>query len=270
MNVGNLKVCLMPLEIFWGDKEKNLLEFQKRLDCVEKDTDLVVVPETFTTGFPGQDDDLSVSQLAETDEGPTIRLITTSSVKYNFAIAGSFIAKSEKGNVNRAFFATPDGQIVFADKRHLFSYSGEDKLFVPGDKRLVSSFRGWNISLIVCYDLRFPVWCRNVRNEYDLLIAVANWPVSRIKVWDTLLQARAMENSAFVCGVDCKGIDTRGSEYNGSSHLFDYKGIDIAVNISDNDFLYASLNRKRIDDYRQKFPVWKDADIFSIDIQKTK
>lgn len=266
MIAGNLKICMIPLEIFWGDKEKNLLDFQKKLELVESDTDLVVLPETFTTGFPSPDDDLTVKQVAETDNGKTIRIVKECSEKYNFAIAGSFIAKTETGCSNRAFFATPDKEVFFADKRHLFSYSGEDKFFEPGHERLSITFRGWNIAMIVCYDLRFPVWCRNVNNEFDLMIAVANWPVSRIRVWDTLLQARAMENSSFVCGVDCKGIDSRGSEYNGSCHVFDYKGIDIAVNISDNDLLYASLNKKRLDDFRQKFPVWKDADSFSLNL----
>lgn len=266
MNGQNLKVCLIPLEIFWGNKEKNLREFQKKLESVEIDTDLVVIPETFTTGFPSVDDELSVDQLAEVDNGPTMQFVKECSEKHNFAIAGSFIAKNEKGCYNRAFFAAPNQPIIFENKRHLFSYSGENKFFIPGNKRLLTSYRGWNISMVVCYDLRFPIWCRNFNNEYDLLIAIANWPLSRIRVWDTLLQARAMENSAFVCGVDCKGIDTRGSEYNGSSHLFDYKGIDLALNISDNDLLYASLNHKRLEEYRQKFPVWKDSDSFLLNI----
>ena len=139
---------------------------------------------------------------------------------------------------NSSFFLEPSGDEYYSAKKHLFSPGGENKLFKPGTKRLSVRYRGWNISIIVCYDLRFPVWCRNRRNEYDLLIAMANWPVSRIDTWDTLLKARALENSAYVCGVNCRGIDDLGGDYNGSSHVFNYKGKDLAVNVSDDGLLY--------------------------------
>ena len=118
--------------------------------------------------------------------------------------------------------------------------------------------------MIICYDIRFPVWCRNRNNEYDLMIAVANWPVSRVDTWDTLLKARAMENSAYVCGVNCRGIDELGGDYNGSSHVFNYKGKDIAVDVSEDGLLYAGLSMQKLINYREKFPSWKDADEFEL------
>ena len=125
-------------------------------------------------------------------------------------------------------------------------------------------FRGWNISMIVCYDLRFPVWCRNKNNEYDLLLAIANWPASRVETWDILLQARAIENPAYVCGVNCCGIDNKGSDYNGSSHLFDFRGKDIADKIDNDGVLYASLSMEKLTTYRERFAFWKDADEFEL------
>ncbi|MCH5232462.1 MAG: nitrilase family protein [Muribaculaceae bacterium] len=262
----NLKVCLVPMEIRWGEKSRNLLKVEDLLKNVESDTKLVVLPETFSTGFPSPDNISLIKELAEPDDGQTIKALRKLSEGYGYAITGSFLAYDSGCFYNRIFFIYPDGDVKFANKRHLFAYGGENKIFKPGNSRLTVNYLGWNICLIVCYDLRFPVWCRNVNNDYDIMVAVANWPVSRINVWETLLKARAMENSAYVCGVDCKGIDTRGSEYNGSSHLFDYKGNDLALAINDSPLLYASLNYEKLLDYREKFPVWKDNDYFELKI----
>lgn len=253
------------MEIMWGDKEKNLETLRAIFDKVHPETDLVVLPETFSTGFPSSDMQKNIAAFAEENEGQTISLLKQLSAAHNVAIAGSFIAKDGEKLLNRSFFLEPGGDEYFSAKRHLFSPGGEDKIFTPGEKRLNVRFRGWNISMIVCYDLRFPVWCRNRKNEYDLLIAIANWPVSRIDTWDTLLKARAMENSAYVCGVNCRGIDDLGGDYNGSSHVFNYKGKDLATDISEDGLLYAGLSMQRLENYRAKFPSWKDADDFTLD-----
>lgn len=254
------------MEIKWGDKKKNLDTFKQLISHVEQDTDIVVLPETFSTGFLSPEDLDYIKETAETINGETISLIKEECVRHQFAIAGSFVSATSEGFFNKAFFAMPDGNVKFADKRHLFAYGGENKIFVPGTDRLSLNYKGWNIAMIICYDLRFPVWCRNFHNEYDILLTVANWPASRIDVWNTLLKARALENSSYVCGVNCKGIDDRGSEYNGESSLFDFKGKDLAIKLNNVNLLYASAVKQELDNYRTKFPIWKDADQFELKI----
>lgn len=264
MTSDNLNLCLIPLEIFWENKEHNISMLERKFAEIHPETDLVIVPETFSTGFPTGVEKEDIRELAEKNTGETIERLKELSRKYNVAIAGSFIADSGGLLFNRAFFIEPSGDEYFADKRHLFAPGGENEVFTPGDKRLRVRFRGWNIAMVVCYDLRFPVWCRNVDNEYDLLIAIANWPVARIAVWDTLLQARALENLAYVCGVNCRGIDKHGHDYNGSSAVFDFKGKDLTVKVSDDGLLYSSLSRHKLETFREKFPAWKDADKFDL------
>lgn len=263
---NKLTLCLVPLEIVWGEKEKNLLSLQEIFKNINRQTDLVVLPETFSTGFPSNEMQKDLLQFSETTSGKTISLIKKLSNDFNVAITGSFIAQEKDGLYNKSFFVEPYGKVTYSAKRHLFSPGGENKVFKQGNKRLSVEYKGWKISLVVCYDLRFPVWCRNYHNEYDLLIAIANWPVSRIDTWDTLLKARALENSSYVCGVNCRGIDELGGDYNGSSHVFNYKGKDIAVDIDNNGLLYAGLSMQRLINFRDKFPSWKDADEFKIQI----
>ena len=264
MNERILKVCLAPTEIFWGDKQKNIENLKNIFSNIHPETDLLILPELFSTGFPSDRDKEAFRELAEKNTGDTIDILKNCCEENNLAIAGSFLADSGGLLYNRAFFIEPSGDEYFADKRHLFSLGGEDKFLRAGDARLSVRFRGWNISLIVCYDIRFPVWCRNKDNEYDLLIAVANWPASRIDTWDTLLKARAIENQSYVCGVNCKGIDHTGSEYNGSSHVFNYRGKDIIIKITEDGLLYASLSMQKLNSYRERFPFWKDAEDFTI------
>lgn len=259
-----LKICMAPLEITWGNKDKNLENLKNIFSKIIPETDLVVLPETFSTGFPSSEMQDNIESFAESMEGETVALLKELSYEHQTAIAGSFIAKEDGKLLNRSFFIEPEGKITISAKKHLFSPGGENKIFHAGDKRLNVNYKGWKITMIVCYDLRFPVWCRNYKNEYDLLIAVANWPVSRIDTWDTLLKARALENSAYVCGVNCRGIDDLGGDYNGSSHLFNYKGKDLAVDINEDGLLYAGLSMQRLQNFRDKFPSWKDADPFQL------
>lgn len=260
-----LKLCLAPTEIFWGDKNRNIEFLENIFRNVHEETDLIVLPEMFSTGFPSNKNKEEFRELAERNTGKTIELLKQFSSDKNLAVAGSFIADSGGLLFNRAFFIEPSGDEYFADKRHLFSLGGEDKIFKTGDKRLSVRFRGWNISMIICYDLRFPVWCRNCNLEYDLMIAIANWPDARIDTWDTLLKARAIENESYVCGVNCKGIDNMGCQYNGSSHVFDYKGKDIVVKANKEGLLYSTLSMKKLNRYREKFPFWKDNDSFNLE-----
>lgn len=268
MTINDLNVCLFPMEIKWGDKESNLTMLEETLSRVHPATDLLVVPETFSTGFPAGDDKETVRAVAERNTGATVDKLKSLARRHNLAIAGSFIAETGGLLCNRAFFIEPSGDETFADKRHLFTMAGEHNVFSPGHRRLKVRYRGWEIAMVVCYDIRFPVWCRNRSNEYDLLIAVANWPEVRVDAWNKLLVARAIENEAYVCGVDCAGTDTKGFGYDGSSAVIDFKGKDISVRQEDG-LIYASLSREKLDRFREKFPAWRDADNFSIDVDST-
>ena len=255
-----MRVTIIQDIIFWADKAANIQKVEDQLILLAGKTDLVVLPEMFTTGFC-----TDKLHLAETMEGETVHNLKNWSVRYKMAIAGSFIATEDDKVYNRAFFVFPSGQIETADKRHLFSFGGEDEYFSSGDKRLVVNYLGFNILVLVCYDIRFPVWSRNVNNEYDLLIFVADFPQRRIMDWDILLQARAVENQSYVCGVNRVGIDGLGIDYDGHSALLDFKA---------NPLLHFSENKTSIQTseitidplnlYRQKFAVWRDADKFEI------
>lgn len=260
----DLKVALVPFTIEWENKENNLQALEMLMASIHPMTDLVILPETFSTGFPTGKEKDEVRGWAERNTGDTIDRLKILSNKYKMAICGSFIADTGGSLYNRLFFIEPSGDETFSDKRHLFTMAGEDKVFSRGHERMKVRYRGWNIAMIACYDIRFPIWCRNKGNEYDLLIAVANWPKVRVGAWNALLKARAIENEAYVCGVNCKGIDSHGYEYDGASDAIDFKGKSVAVALEGSDILYATLSRDRLDSFREKFPAWRDADDFRI------
>lgn len=255
-----LKIALFPQQIAWGNKAYNIDTLLALMQRVHPETDLLVLPETFSTGFPAGHDKETIRPMAERNTGKTMETIKAISRASGMAIAGSFIADSGGLLFNRAFFIEPNGEESFADKRHLFSMAGEDKIFRAGTERLAVRFRGWNIAMIVCYDIRFPIWCRNRGLEYDLLIGVANWPKARAAAWELLLQARAVENLAYVAGVNCTGTDDHGYEYGGETHLYDFKGKDISNFDATTGIVYAYLDHEKLARFREKFPVWKDAD----------
>ncbi len=252
------------MPIAWGDKRANLDTLASICERMHPDTDLLVLPEAFSTGFPSGMDKEQVRPLAERNTGATIDFVKALARRHNVAITGSYIADTGGSLYNRAFFIEPGGEETFADKRHLFTMAGEHKIFSSGHGRLRVRYRGWNIAMVICYDIRFPVWCRNVRNEYDLLLAVANWPVARVDAWNKLLLARAIENEAYVAGVDCTGTDPGGFEYDGASHIIDFKGKPITVTAPDG-LLYAHLDHEALDRFRSKFPAWQDADDFNME-----
>lgn len=255
-----MRITLIQDIIHWADKSANLQKVGAQLAALAGQTDLVVLPEMFTTGFCTNQLD-----LAETMKDETVKMLCDWAVKYQLAITGSFIANDTKRIYNRAFFVFPSGEIETADKRHLFSMGGEHKHFSPGNKRLLVNYCGFNIYVLVCYDVRFPVWSRNVANEYDLLIYVANFPQRRIADWDILLKARAIENQSYVCGVNRVGKDGVGIEYNGHSALLDFKANSLLTfpeNIT--SVQTAEINIEPLQNYRQKFAVWCDADEFEI------
>lgn len=255
-----LRLSLVQFDIAWEDKRTNLEFIHSTLKELSGNTDIAVFPEMCTTGFS-----MNSKALAETNDGETLSLLKKWSEAYQIAVCGSFIADNGDGHFyNRAFFITPDKEFYY-DKKHLFRMGSELNYFSAGKSRTVFEHKGFNICLQVCYDLRFPVWSRNVDKEYDLLIYVASWPVSRIKAWDALLPARAIENMCYVCGVNRVGQDGNGLIYNGNSKLINAKGDEIStmkLNFSQTETVYIS--KSELERFRMKFPVWKDGDKFEI------
>ena len=203
--MNDLRITPIQTDIIWENKEANLNKQQITLQKLKGTTDIVIFPEMFTTGFS-----MNSRNLAETENGETISRLKYWANTYEFALAGSFICNQNDKFYNRGFFIAPGNQIRFYDKRHLFRVGKENLSFSEGQQQTIISYKGWNICLSICYDLRFPVWLRNNNIRYDLLIIPACWPHSRISVWDILLQARAIENQAYVCGVNRIGHDPTG------------------------------------------------------------
>ena len=257
-----MRITLIQDSIFWADKTANLRKTGEQLAALAGQTDLVVLPEMFTTGFCTND-----LHLAETMEGETVKTLKQWAQEYQLAITGSFIASENAKIYNRAFFVFPNGEIQTADKRHLFSMGSEHLHFSAGDKRMIVNYCSFNISVLVCYDIRFPVWARNVNNEYDLLVYVANFPQKRINDWDNLLRARAVENQSFVCGLNRIGVDGLNIPYNGHSVLLDYKA-NALLTFRENETSIQTfeLQQEPLQLYRQRFSVWRDSDEFEINI----
>lgn len=255
----DLRITIVQAPIWWEDRDKNLEYYNERIRPLAGTTDLVVLPETFTTGFSMQ-----VERLADTMEGPSVVAMKEWASRYRLAVAGSIIIRVGEKYFNRFLFVTPDGDCRFYDKRHLFRMAQEDRYFTAGATRGLVQWKNWNICLQVCYDLRFPVWSRNIGNEYDLLLYVANWPEARKQAWKTLLPARAVENLAYVCGVNRVGTDGKGFDYSGDSMIVSPKGEILADAGNKEEVLTFLLKKSNLSKIRAKFPVWKDADIFRL------
>ncbi|MCC8154709.1 MAG: amidohydrolase [Tannerellaceae bacterium] len=257
-----LRLSMIQSHIVWEDQEENLGYYGELLRRVSGKCDVAVLPETFSTGFS-----MDVEDLADVPDGITVQTVKEWAFKYNLAVVGSFIVKEKQHFYNHAFFITPTGEEYYYDKRHLFRMGGEDTYFTGGEKQVIVSYKDWNICLQICYDLRFPVWSRNVNNKYDLLIYVANWPEARKKVWKILLQARAIENMSYVCGVNRVGMDGKGIIYVGDSLVFSPKGKKLAdAGKRKETTRTCVLNKEELEQLRLKFPVWKDADEFTLSL----
>ncbi len=269
----NLNISLFEYDIAWCNKQQNLNYVQKAFNAMPYGIDLLVLPEMFTTGFI-VDKEVAV-ELAERNTQETISAIQQFADKYNVAICGSFLAKTASQLYNRAFFIEPNGDETFYDKRHLFRMGGEKETFNQGVTfSPIIRFRGWNIKIIICYDLRFPVWCRNdfSKNNYDVMLVISNWPKVRLLPWNTLLTARAIENECYTCGINRRGVDPNGVDYSeNTSTIIDYKGLACdasTINIADMNgtLLNYSLSKTNLDRFKEKFPAWKDTDKFSIEL----
>lgn len=261
-----MKICAIPLDIKYASPEENLLTAARELSQVEKDTDVVVLPELFTTAFVP--DTATVASLAEENTGKTVETLKRWAQFFGFAIAGSFLAKDDKRHYyNRAFFVEPMGDVTFYDKRHLFPLSTEDKVYSPGHAlppRI--RYRGWDFSIVVCFDLRFPVWCRNVPDHlYDVLLVPSNWPHSRISQYKILLAGRAVENQIYVIGCNRMGKDEYGEYLHSDSGIYDNLGNPIQETRR-NGHLYTLVERKDLDEGRRRFPAFQASDRWTIEL----
>lgn len=256
-----MKLSIIQPDIIWHDKYANFINLEKLILSIDYPSDIIILPEMFNTGFS-----MNPELLCESPRSITYDWMMNISEKINAAVCGSYIVKENNCYFNRWFFVTPEKKSWQYDKRHLFTMANENDIFPPGNGKLVFSFRGVRIMAVVCYDLRFPVWCRN-RNDYDLLINSANWPEKRRDVWITLLKARAIENQCFVAGSNRIGNDGEGIKYCGDSLIFDPRGNIIAS--ADNNkesFANGEISMNELSDFRKKFPVLNDADDFTIDL----
>lgn len=254
-----MKISIIQPDLAWEDKSRNFSNLGRLISPLYNKTDLVILPEMFTTGFS-----MNPEKLSELPNGETFDWMISIAEKGNFGICGSYIIRENDHFLNRWVFVSHEKETSHYDKRHLFSMGGEDKFFSAGKSRLIFSFRGVRISPYICYDLRFPVWSRN-RNEYDLMINAANWPESRINVWNTLLKARAIENQCFVVGSNRIGTDGEGIKYCGDSMLINARGeIISSATLNEESVITGEISIQELSDFRRKFPVFIDADNFTI------
>lgn len=256
--MSKLDTLLVQAQLCWKDPARNRDHLQTKLSQVDDDFDLVVFPETFTTGFLGDSD------LADEDmSGPTVNWMLEMASLHDCAVTGSAVIVEDDQRVNRMIFATPEGVLAHYDKRHLFAFGGENRRYTAGDNRVILEYLGWRINLQVCYDLRFPAWCRN-RADYDLMLLVANWPAKRVRHWSALLEARAIENQSWVIGVNRVGDDGNGLHYPGCSVVHDPMGAKLVELGSTEACRIVQLDRTLLEEARAQFPFQQDADQFTI------
>lgn len=259
----SLTVSLIQTDLFWEDKKQNLAFLEEKIRGIQEQTNLVILPEMFSTGFS-----MNPSLLAESMEGETIAWMKKLAISKKIILTGSIIIEENKQFFNRLIWMLPNGNFGYYDKRHLFAFAGEDQHYHSGNKRFITSVNGWKINVQICYDLRFPVWSRQQSNpdspEFDLLIYVANWPEKRKHAWKTLLTARAIENQAYVIGVNRVGVDGNQIHHSGDSMLIDPLGNILFTKEQEQVIHSFELTKEMLIDTRNKFPFWKDADQFHI------
>ncbi len=271
--MSTLTITTIQTNLFWENKQANLRMLEEKINSIPEKTEIVVLPEMFSTGFS-----MSASSLAETMEGPTIEWMQEVAAKNGIVLTGSIIIEEDKKYYNRLVWMLPNGKYGYYDKRHLFAFANEHKHYTAGNKRLIAQVKGWKINLQVCYDLRFPVWARQqihstapaegtlIEPEYHILIYVANWPERRSHAWKTLLCARAIENQCYAVGVNRVGKDGNDIYHSGNSMLIDPLGEVLYHMADDEDIFTITLQKEHEEQIRTKFPFWKDADDFKIEL----
>jgi omega-amidase len=292
----DLSVTIIQTSLYWENPTANLANLEEKIATISTQSDLIILPEMFTTGFT-----MNVKSVAEPMNFTTFKWMRQQAKQTKAVITGSYIVKEGENYYNRLLWMRPDGTFEKYDKRHLFRMGGEYHHFAGGSERLIVELKGWKICPLICYDLRFPVWSRNVQEgkrrkeegdgskeedrnilsdklishtsyiqphtsylSYDLLIYVANWPAVRSQVWDTLLQARAIENQSYCIGVNRVGSDEMGLNYSGNSAVIDFKGNPLFYQKDSEVINNQILSKQKLDDFRTKFPAYLDADEFEI------
>jgi omega-amidase len=253
-----LRITTVQTALHWENIQMNLEIFSQKLTGLAGKTDLVILPEMFTTGFS-----MNGPALAEDMEGTAMQWMKAQAAALNAAITGSFIAKENGQFFNRLVFMMPGGEFEMYDKRHLFTLAKEHETYTAGAKKLIVNWKGWRICPLICYDLRFPVWSRNAE-EYDLLIYVANWPETRNHHWKQLLIARAIENQAYVAGVNRSGFDGNGFQYSGDTSVIDFSGKTLYRVSGEEDVFTVGLSLEKLYEYRKSLQFLADRDEFEI------
>lgn len=254
----DLQIAIIQTDLVWENAKKNKAKLDVMLEEIQN-VDIIILPEMFTTGFS-----MTPKPFAETMKGETVNWMQQKAKQFDAAIVGSIIIKEKNTFYNRMLFVYPNGTIEQYDKRHTFTLAGEHKEYTSGQKKQIIIYKDWKICPLICYDLRFPVWSRNVEN-YDVLLYVANWPKPRINAWKTLLKARAIENMSYCIGVNRVGVDANGYEYNGNSIAIDFLGNEL-TEVAENTekIIYATLSKNELINTRAKLPFLEDKDTFTI------
>lgn len=257
--VKPIKITICQAYIFWENIEKNLSNLSLKLSSLKENTDLIILPEMFNTGFT-----MNVEECAEAMDGPTMRWLYDTAKRHNCVVAGTLIITENDAYYNRFVWMSADGSYVSYDKRHLFGLMGESEKFTAGKERILTEVNGWKICPMICYDLRFPVWTRSVDFSYDLLVYTACWPDSRSLHWRTLIPARAIENQAYAIGVNRVGYDGDDVYYSGGSMCISPAGDVVYYKPEDEDLYTFTLYPEDLKKMREKFPFMKDADSFKL------
>ena len=255
-----LKVALVQSELIWENPEQNRLNFTEKIKTINEKIDLIVLPEMFTSGFT-----MTPEHVAETMNGPSIAWMKALAEETNAAICGSLVIEEDHKYYNRFVFVRPENDISIYDKRHTFNLAGEGEVYEAGTSKIIINYKGWKICPMVCYDLRFPVWARNVEG-YDLLMYVANWPKPRTIAWDALLKARAIENMSYCLGVNRVGTDANHHEYSGHSAVYDVLGESLShIESSKVQIEVFTLAKAHIKSIRDKLRFLEDRDVFNLE-----
>lgn len=261
--MSDLSLTLVQTALHWHNPAENRAMFSQVLAEINQPTDLIILPEMFSTGFT-----MDAINQAETMDGPTIAWMRQTATQKNVVLTGSVVIQEDGEYYNRLIWMRPDGSYEIYNKRHLFRMAEEHRHYSEGNSRLVVELKGWRICPLICYDLRFPVWSRN-RQDYDLLIYVANWPAKRRFAWQSLLKARAIENLSYVIGVNRIGEDGNQVTYTGDSAALDFVGQPLFEQ-ADTPFIHTlSLSQTELFAYREQFPAYMDADEFEINLAST-
>jgi predicted amidohydrolase len=260
----HLNITLIQSELYWEDIDANLSMFEEQIWQLNGPSDMIILPEMFSTGFT-----MKPQHVAEPMNSKTFRWMKLMASQQQALVVGSYVVKENNQFYNRLFCVEPDGTFSYYDKKHLFTLAGEDQCYTPGVRKVVVEWKGWRILPLVCYDLRFPVWSRSRiiedrTYEYDLLVYVANWPVPRIAAWDTLLKARAIENIAFSVGVNRAGKDENGLHYPGHSAVYDYTGSKLLSMKDKVGIKTVTIKKDLLEEFRTHFPFQEDADNFQL------